>query len=81
MSIPAQPGPLRTYSDPSLWSRLAPLIRERWQEKTQHLIDGRWQTVEEARGIIGYLKAIDWIFATADDLTRIEDDEHEPAGR
>jgi hypothetical protein len=76
MAIPAGPGPLRSYYDPSLWTRLAPAIRETAQEKMRHLIDGRWKTLEEAREIVGYLRAIDQIFAIADDLTRVEDDAH-----
>lgn len=79
MTIPTNPGPLRTYYDPSLWNRLEPEIRAHAVERAQHLIDGKWKTLEEAREIIGYLRAIDWLFATANDLTRIEPDAHEPA--
>jgi hypothetical protein len=75
--IPTKPGPLRTYYDPSLWTRLEPEIRLYTDAQVQRLIDGKWKTLEEAREIIGTLRAIDWIFATVSDLTRI-DDAHEP---
>jgi hypothetical protein len=77
VTIPITTGPLRTYYDPSLWTRLEPEIRTYAQGQVQRLIDGKWKTLEEAREIIGTLRAIDWVFATASDLTRI-DDAHEP---
>lgn len=73
MSLPPLLPALRTYYDPMLWSRLVPVIREHQNEKAQHLIDGRWKTLEEAREIIGYLRALDWLISTADSLTRVED--------
>lgn len=79
MPIPADPGPLRTYYDPSLWDRLEPAIRAHREEKKRHFVDGKWKTLEEARGYVEYLRAIDWIYAAAADLTRIDNDAHEPA--
>jgi len=72
MSIPPTLPPLRTYYDPTLWNRLVPLVRDHQVEKSQHLIDGRWIPLEEAREIIGYLRALDWLISTADELTRVE---------
>jgi hypothetical protein len=73
------PPPLRSYYDPSLWDRLAPKLRDEAQDRVQRLVDGKWKTLEEAREIIGFLRAIDWIFSTADDLTRVQDAETEPS--
>lgn len=75
MVIPSNPGPLRTYYDPSLWNRLLPAIREHQAERAQHLLDGRWKTLEEAREHVAYLRAFDWIFATAAELTKAENEE------
>lgn len=72
MEFALTPAPLRTYYDPTLWQRLAPALREHQHEKAQHLIDGRWKSLEEARELIGYLRGLDWVLATADELTRIE---------
>jgi hypothetical protein len=73
MPFPTDSHALRTYYDPSLWDRLVERIREEDAAKKKRLIDGKWKTLEEAREIIGFLQAIDWLFATANDLTRIED--------
>jgi hypothetical protein len=70
--IPTNLAPLRTYYDPSLWDRLAPAIREHQVEKAQHLVDGRWKTLEEAREMVGYMRALEWIFAMAAELTKAE---------
>jgi hypothetical protein len=72
MTIPISIGPLRTYYDPTLWTRLEPVIREHLVDETQHLVDGKWKTIEEARQRIGYLRALEWVFHAADDLTRVE---------
>jgi hypothetical protein len=74
MTIPALFPPTRVYYDPSLWDRLAPAIREHQAEIAQHILDGRWKSLEEAREKIGYLRALDWLFKKADDLTRIENE-------
>lgn len=65
--------PARSYDDPGLWRQLAPRIGEHVAEKTRHLVDGKWKSIEEARELIGYLRALDWIFAAAEDLTQSED--------
>jgi hypothetical protein len=74
VAIPANLAPLRSYYDPSLWDRLLPAIRAHQAEKAQHLIDGRWKTLEEAREMIGYLHALEWLFKEANELTRVEND-------
>jgi hypothetical protein len=77
VAFPNNPGPLRTYYDPSLWDRLLPAIREHQAEKAQHLIDGRWKTLEEARELVGYMRAFDWLFAMAAELTKVENETEE----
>lgn len=71
MTIPISIGPLRTYYDPALWNRLEPVLREHLKDKTQDFVDAKWKTIEEARQFVGYLRALEWVFATADELTRV----------
>lgn len=75
MVIPTTLPALNTYYDPQLWLRLAPKVAEEQRAKVQHLIDGRWKTLEEARELIGFLRGLDWVLATADELTRVADAE------
>jgi hypothetical protein len=73
MTIPDDPGALRTYYDPSLWDALGPLVVKELATKKQHIVDGRWKTLEEVRQMIGFTQGLTWVLDTANDLTRIED--------
>lgn len=71
--IPRFLPPLRSYSDPSLWLRLEPLIRAHWEAEAGNTLQGKWATLDEVRERIGYLRGIEWVLKAAADLTRIED--------
>lgn len=72
MAIPVTIPRLRTYYDPQLWTRLEPELLEHIQQKSQHLLDGRFETLEAAREMVGYLRALEYVLKMADELTKME---------
>lgn len=60
------------YSDPDLWVRLEPRLREHYDDTVRGIIATPLPSYEEYRARIGYLRALEWVMREAADLTRLE---------
>jgi hypothetical protein len=73
VAIPDDIGPLHSYYNPRIWDDLRPAVMEQRAAKVQELVDGRWKKRSEAKRVIGYIQALDWLIETATDLTRVNE--------
>lgn len=63
------------YFDPALWLRLEPAVERERAMRAENLTRGSSASFEHYREAVGYLRALDWVLATAKELTRVEENE------
>ena len=61
---------LRTSYDGMLWDQLGPALVEHYNTKAGYFLDGRFETLEQAREAIGYLRGLRWVFDQAAELSK-----------